>query len=113
MLCGGNVGSVSFDGADMIVSLLGVSDAQVVTLTASNVTTPDGGNLNAVNLQIGFLIGDVNGSGAVNAGDALVTRNRSGQSADANNFRADVNADGIINAGDALIVRGRSGNALP
>ena len=112
MLGVGNVGSVSFNGADMIVSLIGVTDAQVVTLTASNVTTQDGGILNADSVQIGFLIGDVNGSGSVNVGDALLTRNRSGQTVDANNFRTDVNPDGVINTGDALIVRSRSGNSL-
>ena len=66
-----------------------------------------------MSVQIGFLIGDANGTGVVNSGDALVTRSRSGQNTSTNNFPADVNADGVINAGDAQIVRGRSGNALP
>ena len=51
--------------------------------------------------------------GFVNAGDALQTRNRSGQATDATNFRSDVNADGFVNSGDTTVVRARSGTFLP
>jgi hypothetical protein len=61
---------------------------------------------------MGVLIGDANQSGSVQSGDAQLTRNRSGQTADATNFRSDFNADGSINAGDATIARTRSGNSL-
>ena len=40
-------------------------------------------------------------------GDALQTRNRSGQATDETNFRSDVNADGFVNSGDTTVVRGR------
>jgi hypothetical protein len=49
----------------------------------------------------------------VNSADALQTRNRSGQTTDATNFRSDLNIDGAINRGDALVVRSRSGNFIP
>ena len=49
----------------------------------------------------------------MNAGDALQTRNRSGQATDATNFRSDVNVDAFVNSGDTTIVRSRSGNFLP
>ncbi len=49
----------------------------------------------------------------VNAGDALQTRNRSGQATDTTNFRSDVNADGFVNSGDTTAVRARSGATLP
>ncbi|HEX8281414.1 MAG TPA: dockerin type I repeat-containing protein, partial [Chthoniobacterales bacterium] len=109
----GTVGAVTIIGREMIVSLLTIADAQVVTLTAHNVTTQDGGILGSASIQIGFLIGDVNGNGSVNVGDALLAKNRSGQATDPGNFRTDVNRDGIINGGDTLIVRGSSGNFLP
>ena len=64
-------------------------------------------------VSFGLLVGDVNGDGVVNSGDTLQTRNRSGQPADATNFRADANLDGIVNSGDALMVRSRSGASLP
>jgi len=57
-------------------------------------------------------MGDVNGDGEVNAGDVLQTRNRSGQTLDANSFRSDVNTDGDLNSGDASIVRSQSGRAI-
>jgi hypothetical protein len=60
-----------------------------------------------------FLLGDTNADGAVNSGDTLQTRNRSGQAADATNFHSDVNTDGFVNSGDTTLVRARSGMALP
>ena len=49
----------------------------------------------------------------VNSGDAIQTRNRSGQLTDANNFRSDVNTDGTVNSGDSFIVRSKSGTFVP
>jgi len=62
---------------------------------------------------MGALVGDTNGDGLVNSGDALQTRNRSGQATDASNFRSDVNVDGVVNSGATTVVRVRSGGALP
>jgi hypothetical protein len=62
---------------------------------------------------MGLLIGDVNGDGSVNSGDALQTRNRSGQATDGTNFRSDVNADGVVNGGDTAIIRSHSGEFVP
>jgi hypothetical protein len=64
-------------------------------------------------VNMGVLIGDTSGDRFVNTGDALQTRNRSGQATDATNFRSDVNADGFVNSGDTTAVRARSGTALP
>jgi len=55
-------------------------------------------------------VGDTNADGAVNSGDSTQTRNRSGQSTDAINFRSDVNTDGAVNSGDSFLVRSQSGN---
>jgi len=62
---------------------------------------------------MGVLLGDSNGDGTVNSGDAQQTRTRSGQLTDATNFRSDYNLDGTINSGDAFIVRARSGQTIP
>jgi hypothetical protein len=64
-------------------------------------------------VSAGFLRGDVSGDGTINAGDALQTRSRAGQSASATSFRADFNLDDTINSGDATVVRSRSGNFIP
>ncbi|HEX8280755.1 MAG TPA: dockerin type I domain-containing protein, partial [Chthoniobacterales bacterium] len=66
-----------------------------------------------VNVRMGVLVGDTNADRLTNAGDVLQTRNRSGESCSATNFRSDVNADGTVNAGDSLVVRNSSGSALP
>ena len=93
------------------MNLTGVTNAQTITLTLSGVN--DGTNTGDVGVRMGVLVGDTNTDGFVNSGDALQTRNRSGQVTDATNFRSDVNVDGTVNSGDALIVRSRSGTFLP
>ncbi len=108
----GTVSSSSGNGTSTVtVNLTGVSNAQRITLTLANVN--NGTLTGDVAVPMGLLLGDSNGDGSVNSGDATITRNRSGQSTDAINFRSDYNLDGNINAADVTIVRGQSGNALP
>ncbi len=106
-------GSPAFSGNTMTVNLTGVANAQNVTVTLSNVTDNVAQVLPDTPFSAGFLVADTNGDGFVNAGDALQTRNRSGQATDATNFRSDVNADGFVNSGDTTIVRARSGTFIP
>ena len=87
-----------------------MANAQTITLGLADVS--NGTETANVALPIGFLFGDATTDGTVNSGDAIVTRNRSGQTADANNFRSDVNCDGTIHSGDALVARARSGTTL-
>ena len=78
----------------MKISLAGVNDA-----------------LN-VSASIGFLVGDVNGTGSVNSSDISAVKTRSGQVTNASNFRFDVNATGAINSSDISAVRARSRQTL-
>ncbi len=107
------VGSVAFSGTEMRVSLTGVTDGQVVTVSANGVTDTNGTVLPPQTVDAGFLIGDSNGDRSVNAADVTLSRSRSGQTADATNFRSDINPDGTINSADATIQRARSGNFVP
>ena len=109
----GSVSSTSISGSTVTVNLTGVMDAQVVTVTFTNLTDVNGNVLASAPVSIGFLVGDTNGDRFVNAGDTLQTRNRAGQATDPGNFRFDVNTDGIINSGDSLVVRSHSGTSLP
>ena len=109
---GSVAGSPTFSGNTMTVNLTGVVNAQTVTVTLSNVTDVFSQILASTSFSASFLLGDTNGDTFVNAGDALQTRNRSGQVTDATNFRSDVNADGFINSGDSLSVRSRSGTSF-
>lgn len=99
-------------GTQIWLDLAGVTDAQTLTLTLSNVADNLGQMLPDTAVNISFLLGDTNADGTVNAGDAIQTRSRSGQQADTTNFRFDINLDGSVNGGDTIVVRSRSGSGL-
>jgi len=108
----GAVSSASGNGTSVVtVNLSGITNAQRITLMLSNVS--DGTSTNNISVPMSVLIGDTNGDGFVNSGDALQTRQRAGQATDTTNFRSDVNADGFVNSGDTFSVRARSGTSLP
>jgi len=110
---GSVAGSPTFSGNTMTVNVTGVGNAQTIAVTLSNVTDEFSQVLPDTPLNASFLLGDTNGDRTVNAGDALQTRNRSGQTADATNFTSDVNVDGSVNSGDTTVVRAQSGNTVP
>jgi hypothetical protein len=57
-------------------------------------------------------VGDVNGSGAVNASDISGVKAQLTQPAGAANFKLDVNATGTVNAAGLTAVKARSGLVL-
>ncbi len=108
----GSVSGVSFSGNSMIIGLSGISDQQVVTVTATNVSGPGTGSLPSASVNVGFLIGDVNGDSSVNVGDTIPTRSHAG-AVNGSTFQYDVNLDGQIDVGDTTVVRSKSGDYLP
>ncbi len=109
---GGTVsGSPVFNGDTMTVYLTGVGNAQIVTLTLTGVTDEAGQILADTAVSLGFLVGDSNGDGIVNGGDAIQVRNRAGAVGPLN-FRSDVNLDNLINAGDSIVTRNASGSTI-
>jgi hypothetical protein len=112
----GSVSSSKIDGSDAhncVVNLTGVADAQVLTISLSNVTDSAGNFSSAVSGSMGVLIGDTNGDGFVNSADISQTKSQSGQMVTSSNFREDVNTDGFINSADISLVKSKSGTALP
>ena len=109
----GSVSGVTFSGNSMIVGLTGVTDQQTGTVTINGVAGPGTAAVPSTAVQIGFLIGDVNGDGTVNVGDTVLERNNAGVTLDNTNFQYDVNTDGAVNVGDTQIVRSNSGHSLP
>jgi hypothetical protein len=108
-------GSPSFQNRIVTVFLSGVADQQYLTVRLTNVIDSAGQAVADASATVGFLIGDVNGDGMVNAGDVQQVRNLSGQTADVHtpaSYRCDLNADGTINSGDNVIVRSSSGHML-
>lgn len=109
----GSVDSTTGSGtATLTVNLTNVTDAQRITLTLSNINT--GMSTTDVGLQMGVLLGDTNGNGAVSASDIGQTKGQSGQPVTASNFRSDLNASGgTINASDVGQVKANAGHTLP
>jgi hypothetical protein len=112
------IGSVSgtpiISGNTMTVLLTGVANAQRVTVSATNVTDQWSQVLADSALTIGFLVGDTNGNGSVNATDIGQTKAQSGQPVTAANFRTDVTANGgSISASDIGLVKSVAGSQLP
>ncbi len=103
-----NGGMVIVSDNVVTIPLTNVANAQTINVTLNNVN----GSTN-MTIPMRLLIGDTNGDGLVNSGDAQQTRNHSGQTTNATNFRSDVDVDGFINSGDTTAVRARSGTALP
>ena len=64
-------------------------------------------------VSIGFLIGDVTGNGAVNAGDIAATKARLNAAVGLSTSRFDLNASGTITPQDASMVKARAGVVLP
>ncbi|MEP6808794.1 MAG: choice-of-anchor Q domain-containing protein [Chthoniobacterales bacterium] len=107
------VDGVAFSGNEMLINLSGVTNAQLITLTADNVADTNGAVVGPVSVTAGFLVGDTNGTGIVNSSDIALTKAQSGAAVTAGNFRQDVNLSGSINATDIGQVKGQSGTFLP
>jgi hypothetical protein len=112
----GSVTSSNIDPSDAhnyIVSLTGVTNAQTITVSLTNVADSAGNFSPAVAGSMRVLVGDTNGDGLVNSADIGQTKSQSGQTVTTANFREDVNADGFINSADIGLVKSKSGTALP
>src|ERR1700682_2999693 len=111
--CGtGSVGSISGSGTPTItVNLTGVTDAQRITVTLSNVS--DGINSGDVPISMRVLVGDTTANGTVNASDVTQTKSQVGATVTSSNFREDVNANGTISATDVALVKSDVGHSLP
>jgi hypothetical protein len=97
-----------FQGNNAVVTLTGVTD-----LTRVQVNLP-GVNGSAVSAaaNVGFVLGDVNGSRGVTGSDVSIVKSKSGQTTDATNFKMDLNASGGVTGSDVSIVKSRSGQLL-
>ena len=97
------ISSSEIRGDELIVHLWRVRDGQIVNLTLKNVS--DGKTVLApVEVKVGFLFGDVLGSGLVDKSDVNEVRNDAVDSGRLNSetFRADILLDGKVNQGDIL-----------
>jgi hypothetical protein len=112
----GTVGSRNIDSNDAhnyIVNVTGVTNAQVITVSLTNVTDSTGNFSSAVSTSMGVLLGDVNASGRVDSTDVFQVRQQTLQNANSSNFRMDVDVSGRIDSTDVFIVRQQTLTGLP
>ena len=100
--------AISVEGnSDVAVTLNGVPDNQRATITLTGVN-----GIFDTTISIGFLIGDINASRAVNSADILGIKAKSA-AVDQTNFRFDLNLSGTIDRADVSMAKARSGMVLP
>jgi hypothetical protein len=113
--CGAaSIGSVNSgpEANQCTVNVSNVADQQYLTVTLNNVidSQSNSGNLAAI---MGVLIGDVDASGRVDAGDVSSARQQTLQTITTSNFRNDLNASGRIDAADVSLARQDTLHSLP
>lgn len=105
--------TIDTDAHNYIVNLTGVTNAQRITVSLTNVTDSTGGTAPAIAATMGVLIGDSSGNGSVSSGDIAQVKLNVGKLIDSTNFRTDLNASGTINAADITLVKSMAGTSLP
>ena len=112
----GSVASKNIDSNDAhnyIVNLTGVTNAQTITVSLSNVTDSAGDFSSAVSTSMGVLLGDVNANGLVDGNDASAVQSHTRQSVNNTNFQYDVNTSGLIDGNDVSMTQGHTRTSLP
>lgn len=106
-------GSPAFAGNTITLNLTGVTDAQKITVTLSNVRDSFGQVLPNTVVSMNVLAGDTNGNKTINASDIGQLKGLVGAPVTPANFRADVTSNGSINAADVALVKSHSGTSVP
>jgi hypothetical protein len=112
----GSVASSNIDSSDThnyIVNLTGVTNAQTITVSLTNVNDSAGDSSAGISISMGMLLGDVNASGMVDGNDVSAVQSHTRQSVNSTNFRYDVNASGLIDGNDVSITQGQTRTSLP
>jgi CSLREA domain-containing protein len=100
-------------GNEVIVSLSGVTNQNYVTISVTNVGSPDGGFGGSASVRVGFLAGDVNQSRVVSVADLGLVNAQLSQVVTAANFLRDVNATGTLTVADKGVTNANLTRALP
>ena len=90
----------AISGNTVAVALTGVTNAQWVTETLTDVASADGGAGGEAAVRIGFLLGDANQNGVVTVSDLAQVNTQIAQAVGADNFLRDVNANGTLTVAD-------------
>ena len=101
------------DAKEYIVTASGVPNAQNLTVTLNNVSDTGGNSVASLNLSVGMLAGDVNGSRIVSGADVNAVKAQQSQEVSQSNFLSDVNVSGVISGADVNATKSRQSTALP
>jgi hypothetical protein len=103
----------STDAHNYIVNLTGVANAQLITVSLTNVNDSAGNASSAVSVSMGVLLGDVNGNGIVSNTDVAAVKAEVAAPVTTSNFRNDVNISGVISNTDVSTTKAQVGTTLP
>ncbi len=95
---------------EVIVTLSSIVDGQRMTVSLTDVN--GAGAAATATVSLGFLIGDVNGTRAIDQIDVSAIKARAGQPTSASNFWFDLNLSGSITASEVAAVKARNGRTL-
>ncbi len=111
-LSSGSGSAAYLDSTHIAITLSGAIDGQVLVVNLSGVHGTAGGTAGNYTLNVGVLLGDVDGSGAVNVADVAYVKLNSGQPVSAANVLDDIDSSNAINVADVSYVKAHSGNNL-
>ena len=100
--------SFTFSGPDVFVTLTNVADNKRLTITLNGLNGSA-----SKSASMGFLVGDVTNSGAVNAADIAALKANLNKPLDNVTYKFDLNASGQITPSDLSAAKARSGRVLP
>jgi Galactose oxidase, central domain len=103
----------SNDEHDYVVNLTGVINAQVITVSLTNVADSVGNFSSTVSASMGVLLGDVDGSGRVDGNDVSAVQSHTRQATNSTNFRFDVDTSGRIDGNDVSTTQQQTRASLP
>lgn len=95
--------AVSFSANEVVVNLTNIPDNQRVTVSLVNVD----GVFTPSPVSLGFLLGDVSNSRAIDAADLSAIKARSGQTVSQTNYGYDLSLSGVITASDIAAIKAR------
>ena len=103
----------SSDAHQFIVTLTGVTNAQVITVSLTNVTDSAANLSSIVSASMALLLGDVTANAIVSNTDVASVKGLVAAPVTSSNFRSDVNANGVVSNTDVSTTKGQVGTSLP
>jgi hypothetical protein len=105
--------SIGEDAHEYVVDLTGVTNAQAIAITLSNVYDSAGNRSAVAQGTMAVLVGDVTGNKVVSNTDVAAVKAQVAAPVSASNFRNDVNANGVISNTDVSATKAQVGATLP